>query len=130
METTTRSLFFAAQSMEGMKLPIQYALVYPQRRDLPGKRIDFFELGKITFEKPDIETFGALGLAYRAIRTGGSMPTVFNAANERAVASFLRGQIRYLDIETEIRKAMDQHALIKKPSLEQIIQIGEEIMGS
>lgn len=112
-----------------MKLPIQYALTYPERRDLPGKRIDFFELGQITFEKPDMETFGALALAYKAILTGGSMPTVFNAANERAVASFLAGKIRYLDIETEIRKAMDQHSLIETPSLEQIIQIGEEIIG-
>ena len=77
-----------------------------------------------------MKTFGALALAYRAIRTGGSMPTVFNAANERAVASFLKGQIRYLDIEAEIRKAMDQHQLIETPSLEQIIQIGEEIIGS
>ena len=113
-----------------MKLPIQYALVYPERRDLPGQRVDFFALGQITFEKPDMETFGALALAYRAIRTGGSMPTVFNAANERAVAAFLKGKIHYLDIETEIKKAMDQHQLIANPSLEQIIQIGEEIMGS
>ena len=113
-----------------MKLPIQYALVYPERRDLPGQRVDFFALGQITFEKPDMETFGALALAYRAIRTGGSMPTVFNAANERAVASFLKGKIHYLDIETEIKKAMDQHQLIENPSLEQIIQIGEEIMES
>ena len=113
-----------------MKLPIQYALVYPERRFLPGKRIDFFELGQITFEKPDMETFGALALAYRAIRTGGSLPTVFNAANERAVASFLKGKIQYLEIEKEIEKAMNQHQLIEKPSLEQIIQIGEEIIGS
>ena len=112
-----------------MKLPIQYALVYPERRDLQGKRIDFFELGQITFEKPDMETFGALALAYRAIRTGGSMPTVFNAANERAVALFLAGKIRYLDIEAEIEKAMNAHKLIADPSLDQIIQIGEEIIG-
>lgn len=112
-----------------MKLPIQYALLYPERRDLPGKRVDFFELGQITFEKPDPETFGALALAYRAIRTGGSMPTVFNAANERAVEAFLAGKIRYLDIEAEIKKEMDQHALIPDPSLEQIIQLGEEIIG-
>ena len=77
-----------------------------------------------------METFGALALAYRAIRTGGSLPTVFNAANERAVASFLKGKIQYLEIEKEIEKAMNQHQLIEKPSLEQIIQIGEEIIGS
>lgn len=112
-----------------MKLPIQYALLYPERRDLPGKRVDFFELGQISFEKPDLKTFGALALAYRAIETGGSMPTVFNAANERAVASFLAGKIRYLDIEAEIEKEMNTHTLIENPSLEQIIQIGEEIIG-
>ena len=113
-----------------MVLPIQYALFYPERRFLPGKRIDFFELGQITFEKPDMETFGALKLAYEAIRTGGSMPTVFNAANEKAVADFLKGKIRYLDIEETIRKAMQEHVLIEHPSLEEIIRIGEEIIHS
>lgn len=113
-----------------MVLPIQYALFYPERRFLPGKRIDFFELGQITFEKPDLETFGALKLAYEAIRTGGSMPTVFNAANEKAVADFLKGKIRYLEIEEMIRKAMQAHVLIEHPSLEEIIRIGEEIIHS
>ena len=113
-----------------MKLPIQYALTYPERRDLPGKRVDFFELGQITFEKPDMETFGALALAYQAIQTGGSMPTVFNAANERAVALFLAGKISYLDIEEEIRREMNAHVLIEQPTLEQIIRIGEEIIQS
>ena len=112
-----------------MVLPIQYALFYPERRYLPGKRIDFFELGQITFEKPDLETFGALKLAYEAIRTGGSMPTVFNAANEKAVAQFLKGQIRYLEIEDTIRKAMQEHTVIAHPTLEEIIRIGEEIIG-
>ena len=112
-----------------MVLPIQYALFYPERRYLPGKRIDFFELGQITFEKPDLETFGALKLAYEAIRTGGSMPTVFNAANEKAVAQFLKGQIRYLEIEDTIRKAMQEHTVIAHPRLEEIIRIGEEIIG-
>ena len=113
-----------------MVLPIQYALFYPERRYLPGKRIDFFELGQITFEKPDMETFGALKLAYEAIRTGGSMPTVFNAANEKAVADFLKGKIRYLDIEETIRTAMREHSVIPHPSLEEIIRIGEEIINS
>ena len=113
-----------------MVLPIQYALFYPERRYLPGKRIDFFELGQITFEKPDMETFGALKLAYEAIRTGGSMPTVFNAANEKAVADFLKGKIRYLDIEETIRTAMREHSVIPHPSLEEIIRIGEEIIDS
>ncbi|MBO4834783.1 MAG: 1-deoxy-D-xylulose-5-phosphate reductoisomerase [Lachnospiraceae bacterium] len=120
----------AQMGVPEMVLPIQYALFYPERRFLPGKRINFFELGQITFEKPDMETFGALKLAYEAIRTGGSMPTVFNAANEKAVADFLKGKIRYLDIEETIRKAMQEHVLIEHPSLEEIIRIGEEIIHS
>ena len=112
-----------------MKLPIQYALFYPERRALPEKRLDLFELGQITFERPDMETFGALRLAYSAIRTGGSMPTVFNAANERAVAAFLAGKIGYLDIEQVIEAEMKDHTLIKDPSLDEIIQIGAEIMA-
>ena len=77
-----------------------------------------------------METFGALKLAYEAIRTGGSMPTVFNAANEKAVADFLKGKIRYLDIEETIRTAMREHSVIPHPSLEEIIRIGEEIIYS
>lgn len=72
-----------------MKLPIQYALFYPDRRYMPGKRLDLFELGQMTFEKPDPDTFTGLALAYEAARVGGSMPTVYNAANEKAVALFL-----------------------------------------
>ena len=111
-----------------MKLPIQYALLYPERRFLAGKRVDLFELGSLTFEKPDMETFKALKLAYRAIETGGSLPTVFNAANEKAVADFIAGKIRYLEIADYIETVMDRHTLVKKPTLEDILSIGQAIM--
>ncbi len=112
-----------------MKLPIQYALFNPQRRYLDEKRVDFFELGSITFEKPDTNTFKALALAYKAIEIGGTMPTVFNAANERAVAKFLKGEIKYLDIADEIEKEMDKHPVIQNPTLEQIVTIGDIIIN-
>lgn len=111
-----------------MKIPIQYALLYPERRFIEGKRVDLFELGKLDFEKPDMETFKALKLAYRAIETGGTLPTVFNAANERAVADFIAGKIGYLDIADSIEKTMDAHEVIAEPTLEEIIRIGEEII--
>ncbi|MCQ2529792.1 MAG: 1-deoxy-D-xylulose-5-phosphate reductoisomerase [Lachnospiraceae bacterium] len=112
-----------------MKIPIQYALLYPERRFLPGKRVDFFELGQITFEKPDTDTFKALKLAYEAITIGGSMPTVFNAANERAVKKFIAGEISYLDISDMIEKEMKEHQLIANPTLDEIISLGESIMN-
>ncbi len=112
-----------------MKIPIQYALLYPERRYLPGKRVDFFELGQITFEKPDTDTFKALKLAYEAITTGGSMPTVFNAANERAVKMFIAGEISYLEISDMIEKEMKDHKLIPEPTLDEIISLGESIMN-
>ena len=112
-----------------MKIPIQYALLYPERRFLEGKRVDLFELGQITFEKPDLDTFKALALAYRAIGTGGSLPTVFNAANERAVADFIDGKIGYLEIADRIEAAMDTHEVIEDPTLEEIIAIGEQIIS-
>ena len=104
-----------------MKLPIQYALFYPDRRPMAGKRVDFFSLGSITFEKPDPENFEGLALAYEAARTGGSMPTVFNAANERAVALFLERKIGYLQITELIRGAMDAHVVTKDPDVSQIL---------
>ena len=112
-----------------MKVPIQYAFFYPDRPYLPGKRIDFFELGQITFEKPDMETFRALKLAYRAIETGGSMPCVFNAANERAVADFIAERISFLEIAEIIEKEMQHHVVIENPSLDEIVAIGEEIIN-
>ena len=109
-----------------MKLPIQYALYYPERRYLPGDRLDFGKLARITFEDPDPVNFPGLALALRAGRTGGSMPTVFNAANERAVAMFLKKQIGYLDIARIIEEAMDAHRVIAHPDLDQILRTEQE----
>ncbi len=104
-----------------MKLPIQYALYYPKRRDLPGERVDFWSLGKLDFEKPDMDTFYGLKLAYEAGRAGGSLPTVFNAANERAVRLFLDRQIKYLEIVEIIEDCMQAHQNIENPTLRQIL---------
>ena len=104
-----------------MKLPIQYALFYPDRRPMPGKRLYFYELAQITFEKPDMETFFGLKLAYDAQRIGGSMPTVYNAANEKAVAMFLERRIAFLDIPDIIASAMEEIAYIKHPSVDEIL---------
>lgn len=105
-----------------MRLPIQYALYYPQRRYLSGERLDFAKLGTLTFEEPDVKTFLGLPMAVEASRTGGSMPTVFNAANERAVAKFLRGEIGFLDIYDVIASAMERHRVIESPGLSQILE--------
>ncbi len=104
-----------------MKLPIQYALYYPERRYLPGERLDFWSLREITFEKPDMENFLGLPLAYQALRAGGSMPTVFNAANERAVSRFLQKKIKFLDIYEMISDCMEHHKVVENPSLEEIL---------
>ena len=109
-----------------MKLPIQYALFYPDRRPMAGKRVDLFDLAQITFEKPDTETFTGLALAYEAAKTGGSMPTVYNAANERAVALFLDRKISYLQITELIGKAMEQHKVTAAPTVEQILEAEAE----
>ena len=109
-----------------MKLPIQYALYYPQRRYLPGDRLDFWSLTHLDFEKPDMDTFYGLSLAYEAGRTGGSLPTVFNAANELAVAMFLNREITYLEIVEIIEDCMRAHQNIKSPSLEQILTAEQE----
>lgn len=105
-----------------MKLPIQYALFYPDRRPMEGKKVDFYELGSLTFEKPDSETFRGLAMAYEALKAGGSMPTVFNAANERAVALFLDRKIRFLEIYDLIQGAMENHKVIKNPSVDEILE--------
>ena len=104
-----------------MKLPIQYALFYPDRRPMKGKRVDFYELGTITFEKPDMETFTGLKLALRAASTGGSLPTVFNAANEKAVSLFLNRKIRFLEIPELIEMCMDAHKVVENPSVDEIL---------
>lgn len=109
-----------------MKLPIQYALYYPDRRPMDGKRVDFFELAQITFEKPDMDTFVGLKLAYRAATAGGSMPTVFNAANEKAVGLFLNREISYLQITELIEACMDAHKNISDPSVDEILAAEQE----
>ena len=105
-----------------MKLPIQYALFYPDRRPMGGKRVDLFELGQLTFEKPDTDTFRGLALAYQAARVGGSMPTVYNAANEMAVKFFLDGVITFLEITEIIGEEMAQHRTIAEPTVEEILE--------
>lgn len=111
-----------------MKLPIQYALFYPDRMPLrvPRKRADFYTLKSLTFEEPDMETFTGLPLALRAGRTGGSLPTVYNAANERAVALFLEGRIGFLEIVELIEKAMDHHTVVENPDVDQILAVEQE----
>ena len=109
-----------------MKLPIQYALFYPDRRPMKGERVDFFRLGQLTFERPDRETFRGLELGMRAARMGGSMPTVFNAANERAVALFLEKKIGFLEIAELIEACMDQHRTVPNPDVDGILQAEAE----
>ena len=109
-----------------MRLPIQYALCYPDRRYLAGDRLDFRTLKQITFEEPDMETFQGLPMAIEAARKGGSMPTVFNAANELAVKKFLQRKIGFLDIYDIIGQSMERHTLVKEPDLDQILEIEKE----
>lgn len=110
-----------------MKLPIQYALFYPDRRPMADNRVDFFKLGCITFEEPDVETFTGLKLAYRAIREGGSMPTVYNAANEKAVGLFLNRRIGYLQIPELIEAAMNQHRVVENPDVDEILAAERQV---
>ena len=110
-----------------MKLPIQYALFYPERRYMPGDRLDFTKLSSIVIETPDMDTFLGLRYAYEAIGIGGSMPTVFNAANEYAVKQFLDRKIDFLDIYDIIRASMDHHKLIENPDIDEILATEQEI---
>lgn len=110
-----------------MKLPIQYALYYPERRYLPGERLDFKKITEITFEEPDMETFYGLRLAFEAGREGGSLPTVLNAANELAVSKFLDRKIRYLEIPEIIETCMREHKNILDPSVEEILETEREV---
>ncbi len=106
-----------------MKLPIQYALFYPDRYPVPGnKRLDLFDIASLTFEKPDMETFTGLKLAFEAAKTGGTMPTVFNAANEKAVSLFLDHKIRFLQIAEVIAAAMEAHRTVREPDVAQILE--------
>lgn len=117
----TDGAVMAQLGVPDMKLPIQYALCYPERRPLAGERLDFAALSGITFEVPDTEVFLGLPLAYRAARAGGTMPTVFNAANERAVSKFLHREIGFLDIYEIITACMDAHQVRPDPSVEEIL---------
>ena len=110
-----------------MKLPIQYALYYPQRRYLKGDRLDFSKLTDIQLEKPNMDVFDGLRLGIEAGRIGGSLPTVFNAADEAAVAMFLNKEISYMQITAKIKEAMDSHKLIKNPSVDDILEIQREV---
>ncbi len=109
-----------------MCLPIQYALFYPDRKPMNGKRVDFFDLKELTFFEPDKETFLGLKYAIEAGKKGGSLPTVFNAANERAVALFLKGKIGFTEIYDIIRMSMDAHKFIENPTVEEILQCEAE----
>lgn len=109
-----------------MKLPIQYALFYPDRMPMKGNTLDLFKVASMTFEEPDYETFRGLALALKAGKIGGSLPTVFNAANEKAVALFLDNKIGFLDIADIIESAMDHHKLIDDPDVDQILESEQE----
>ena len=109
-----------------MRLPIQYALTYPKREKIIGERLDFDKIQSFTFEKPDMETFYGLALAYQAGIEGGSVPTVYNAANELAVASFLNREITFLEIAEIIEDCMNAHKIITHPTLEEILDVEQE----
>lgn len=122
----TDGAVMAQLGMPDMKLPIQYALFYPDRRPMEGKRVDFYELASMTFEKPDTDTFRGLSMAYDAIGAGGSMPTVFNAANEKAVSLFLKREIKFLEIYDLIAGAMERHKCVANPSVEKILEVEQD----
>ena len=115
----------AQLGMPDMKLPIAYALFYPDRRPMQGKRLDFAALGQMTFEKPDLETFTGLKLAFKAAKAGGSMPTVYNAANEMAVGLFLERKIGFMQIP-ELIAGMEKHKVIEGPKVEDILWTEQE----
>ncbi len=112
----------AQLGLPDMKLPIQYALFYPDRRPMTGPSLDFYELAGITFEKPDMETFRGLALAFDAMKAGGSMPVVYNAANEQAVSLFLDHRISFLEIAEIIEDCMGRHQVVAHPDVEQILE--------
>ncbi|MCI8280788.1 MAG: 1-deoxy-D-xylulose-5-phosphate reductoisomerase [Lachnospiraceae bacterium] len=110
-----------------MRLPIQYALYYPKRRPLAGKRLDFYELSSLTFEKPDLDSFQGLALAYKAMERGGNLPTIYNAANEKAVALFLQRKISFLEIPELIQGSMENCNIRKSPGIEEILETEQEV---
>ena len=110
-----------------MKLPIQYALYYPKRRGLSGERLDFYKLSHITFEEPDTETFLGLKLAFEAMKRGGNIPTVYNAANEKAVAMFLDGRIGFLQNPEIIGSAMEDIPYLADPAVSDILAVESSV---
>lgn len=114
-------------AMPDMRLPIQYALTYPTR--VPGqiKKLDLAEVGSLTFGKPDLKTFPCLALAYQALKLGGSAPAVLNTANDVAVAKFLKGKIKYLDISKIAKKALKKYRVIRKPTLRELSMLVEKL---
>lgn len=116
----------AQMGMPDMKLPIQYALFYPDRRELATKRLRLTEIKELTFEEPDPETFRGFALALTAAKTGGSLPTIYNAANERAVRMFLDKKIGFLDIAESIEFCMNRHQVIASPGFEEILMAEQE----
>ena len=117
----------AQLGLPDMKLPIQYALFYPDRRAMNEKKLDFFELQNMTFEKPDTETFYGLKLAYEALETGGNVPTIYNAANEKSVALFLEKKISYLQIPEMIERSMRKVKRVENPDVTQILETEAEV---
>ena len=122
----TDGAIMAELGVADMRLPIQYALFYPERRFLRGERLDFFAVQNLTFERPDMETFRGLKLAFEAGRIGGSMPTVFNAANEMAVQKLLQRQIAFYQIPDMIEASMEHHKVIAAPTLEEVLSTEQE----
>lgn len=116
----------AQLGLPDMRLPIQYALSYPERWENDFPRLDFIKAGQFTFEEPDLETFACLRLAFEAGKRGGTLPAVMNAANEIAVALFLEGTIKFLQIPELIERVMGDHNIIDKPSLEEILEADRE----
>ncbi|MDD3168854.1 MAG: 1-deoxy-D-xylulose-5-phosphate reductoisomerase, partial [Eubacteriales bacterium] len=112
-----------------MRVPISYALSYPERIENQIKGVDFLEIGSLTFEKPDFETFQCLNFAYDAIKAGGSYPVVLNAANEILVQKFLEGRIRFLDIQNTIETVLQKHEPVYQLNLETILEIDQNIRG-
>ena len=122
----TDGAVIAQLGVPDMKLPIQYALTYPERRYMDGGKLSFAELSSLTFEEPDMETFRGLALAYKAGEAGGSMPAVYNAANELAVKKFLQDEISFLEIYDLLEMAMEEHKTVENPTVEQILQAEAE----
>jgi 1-deoxy-D-xylulose-5-phosphate reductoisomerase len=117
----TDGVILAQMSVTDMRIPIQYALSYPQRLTARFGRLDFLKLKSLNFSQPDFENFPCLGLAYRAAYAGGSMPAVLNAANEVAVGEFLKNRIKFTDIPELIKKVMDCHCTVKNPEIDDIL---------